>query len=239
MLCLETLLDTPFTSFQTTFDVLRNSLVSLLGSNLTILVTFANHIFDKPDINLLPKDVREDLLNTIAESMTAAPIYAGTTVDGVPSQRFLKSRSAQTEPHASAKVLSEFTKHMYKQQRWEIVCNMLVNLVRQMSSARISDLDTIYIPFLHMLFSRMILWRVPLYEEEYVLLFQTVLCQYFERFVRDMLSDHTSQQYKNWRRRALTARKRLYFLDSQQFEEILGSRYTTEIEPIMKALASV
>lgn len=233
MLYLRTLLAAPYSNTESSFDILRHDLLRLLGLKLDLLVTFTNLVLDCPKADKLLEQTETNLLDALAGKLGKASVSTDNPASGAPLELSAEPRS---EPQVSAAALSQFTKHFYVVGRYDAISDMLKNLIVKMSSVRVTDLPTIYIPFLQHLVALMLTWGVPFTEKVYELFFQSVLYEYFTRYVGAAPVDTDCEEFRAWKRQGEVAWTALKILDHDYLPELLGPWYTTNVEPRMTAL---
>ncbi|KAF2994673.1 hypothetical protein E8E13_001490 [Curvularia kusanoi] len=233
--CIWTLLQAPYLEYHTSFDILSDSLLRLLGSNLSILLNFTNLILELHNNNERSAAIQDDLLNSVAEILVKVPINTGDVCD----QRHEPTDESESDLHVSWEALSQFTKHHYILGRFDAIHGMLDNLRTQMSYAHGSDLHAVYVPFLHRLISLMLMWGVPFAEETYSLFFKSVLQAYFGHFIGPVPSDISEVGIGEWTQRAEIAWTTLSAFEDSYLPEILGSWYDRDVAPRMTVLKNV
>jgi hypothetical protein len=82
----------------------------------------------------------------------------------------------------------------------------------------------------------MLTWGVPFTEKVYELFFQSVLYEYFTRYVGAAPVDTDCEEFRAWKRQGEVAWTALKILDHDYLPELLGPWYTTNVEPRMTAL---
>lgn len=231
----------PGSSNTTGLCYLLPELLRLMKSNLTYTVTFTSHVLEFSN-NEVPQSIKEDLLRAVAQVLDAVSLdmrdqrniecqlaaFGGTKRGEFSGPRPLEKYSAAA--------LGIFTKRFYSVGLYKPVESMLQRFQLEMVHAHSLDLHTIYVPFLQELIGLMLVYGIPMTNVVYSAFFETVLQQYFERFVGLQANQKTSVEQKSWRDRGIAARVALERFDHSYFRDILGDRYDSGVLSAMMNL---
>ncbi|KAJ8119051.1 hypothetical protein OPT61_g90 [Boeremia exigua] len=228
---------------KTGFQCIYPELSRLMKSNLTYAVAFTNQVLEA-SIEEVPRIMKDDLLRNIAQDMSTVCIDMrdSEAVDRQLETLGQKRDETLTESRPLAKhspaALGLFTKNLYGLGLFHQVESMLSRLRSEMDHALILDLQTIFVPFLQELIGLMLVFGVPMTNRAYGLFFESVLQNYFERFVGQESKGSHGIENRSWNLRAQTALSTMEKFDHYYFQEIMGDQYAVVVMPVLAKLRS-
>lgn len=240
-LALRSLLKLDFSPETTGFHYLSSEISRLTKSNLTYAVTFTNGVVEAPtrEVSQITKD---DVIRDVAQYLGEVSIDMRTH-ESVERQVAVSNESNDQDFRPVAKLLPAalglFTKHFYGTGLYYPVEAMLARLCLQMQFALALDLHSVYVPFLQELIGLMLMYGIPMKNSTYSAFFNSVLCNYFDRFVGTETTDKSSAEHDSWTQRGNAARIMLESFDHSYFQDILGPRYESNILPAFTELPTV
>ncbi|OSS52689.1 hypothetical protein B5807_02713 [Epicoccum nigrum] len=244
LLILRSLLKLEFSPDMTGFQYLSSEIVRLIRSNLTYAVAFINCVVDAPN-NEVSRATKDDVLRDIAQHLGEVSIDMRTheTVEQQLAALNDKMDKEGTQCRPMAKLspaaFGRFTKHFYGIGLFHPIELMLACLQLEMKRALVLDLHSLYIPFLQELVGLMLMYGIPMTNETYSAFFESVLCNYLDRFVGIESEEKSNAEHDTWAQRANAARIMLETFDHSYFQDILGLRYESNILPAFNKLPLV
>lgn len=243
ILILRSLLKLEYSANTTSYDCLQPELSRLLKSDLTNIVTFMKSVSDAPE-NEVPRNIKDVVLRNVAQDLSEVCIdmRKDETIERQLAAFEKKRDESFAEPcpleKISAAELGLFTKQFYGSGLYKPIESMLARLRSEIDHAPVMDLHTIYVPFLQELIGLMLMYGIPLTNATYSSFFESVLQNYFQRFVGQEPEQDKPAEHNLWASRALAARGTLESFDHSYFRDILGGRYPIVVLPALVKLQS-